>query len=108
MVWGSNQNYYTIGPTPYVEDHTVRENDQPVLDLRCDHPCWHCGGKRACFVPPSACLPLDDLCEQKTSSMMFAGTWLMGVFPSQGCLVGFVHGEDHYKVQRKRGLHTAT
>ncbi|BDA41752.1 hypothetical protein COCOBI_02-5450 [Coccomyxa sp. Obi] len=68
MVWGSNQNYYTIGPTPYPEDQTVRENEQPFLDLRCDHPCWHCGG-----------------------------TWLMAVFPSQGCLVGFVHGEDHYK-----------
>ena len=27
-----------------------------------------------------------------------AGTWLMGAFYSQGCLVGFVHGEDHYKV----------
>lgn len=55
---------------------------------------------RAYVVPPSACLPLDDLSEHKTLSLISAGTWLMGVFPSQGCLVGFVHGEDHYKVQQ--------
>lgn len=45
MVWGSNENYYTIGDTPYPEDQTTRENQQPYLDLRCERPCWHCGGK---------------------------------------------------------------
>lgn len=108
MVWGSNQNYYTVGPTPYPEDHTTRENEHPILDMRCNQPCWHCGGGYLSMSlllwystqEMDACMSVD---RQQVSETNHAGTWLMGAFQSQGCLVGFVHGEDHYKV-RPRGV----
>ncbi len=37
---------------------------------------------------------------------LYAGTWLMAVFPAPGNkLVGFVHGEDHFKVIIEKRMH---
>ena len=112
MVWAGDRNYFTCGETAYPEDHTVLETKEPVAYNRCDESCWHSGGGVP-LVPEdgvfhltkvSVCMHLQILA---TKHVSHAGTWLMAVYPVEGrsTLVGFLHGEDHFRVSINRCRH---
>jgi hypothetical protein len=45
LISSGSPNYFLLGDTPYPEDQTELETREAVLNLRCDQPCWHCGGR---------------------------------------------------------------